>query len=87
MCRGQEAHDHETLETNTCAAENRCADSHRRARVDRTRNSYHDRTRFGSVCPRVCTPNSVLVPGWFAGAPAAMALFEPDREDYRSGAH
>jgi len=31
--------------------------------------------------------NSVLVPGWFAGAPAAMALFEPDREDYRSGAH
>jgi|KBSSwiStaDraftv2_1062776.scaffolds.fasta_scaffold2856717_1 ABC-type uncharacterized transport system permease subunit len=31
--------------------------------------------------------NSVLVAGWFAGAAAAMALFEPDREDYRSGAH
>ena len=86
-CAGPRAQDYESLETNTHAAENRCADSRRRAGVDRTRNRYHVRTHFGYVRPRVCPPNSVLVAGWFAGAAAAMALFEPDREDYRSGAY
>ena len=61
LCRGQEAQDHETLEANTHAAETRCADNHRRAGGDRTRNRYHDRTHFGYVRPRVCPPNSVLV--------------------------
>jgi len=89
LWRGHEAQENETLEANTHTAENRCADRHRRDGVDRTRNRYHDRTHFGYVRPRVCTPNSVLVAGWFAGAAAAMALFEPrpDREDFRSGAY
>jgi hypothetical protein len=56
MCRGQKAQDDETLE----AAENRRADLHRRARVDRIRNRYRSRTHFRYACPRVCPPNSVL---------------------------
>jgi hypothetical protein len=61
MSRSQKAQDHETLEANTQAAEDRRDDLHPRARVDRTRNRYHDRTHFGCARPRVCPPNSVLV--------------------------
>jgi len=63
MCRGQEAQDHEALKANTQAAEDRRDDLHRRARVDRTRNRYRDRTHFRYARPRVCPPNSVLEAG------------------------
>jgi hypothetical protein len=64
LCRGQEAQDNETLEANTHAAQNRCADNHRRAGGDRTRNRYHNCAHLGYVRPRVCPPSSVLVAGW-----------------------
>ena len=64
LCRGQEAQDHETLEANTHAAEDRRDDLHPRDRVDRTRNRYYNCTHFGYVRPRVCPPSSVLVAGW-----------------------
>jgi hypothetical protein len=44
MCWGQEAHDHETTKANTPMADNRRADRHRRAGVDRTRNCYCELT-------------------------------------------
>jgi hypothetical protein len=78
MRRSQEAQDHETLETNTQAADNRRADLHRRARVDRIRNRYRSRTHLRYACPRVCPPNSLLVAG--RHRPGVMGFASDHRE-------